>query len=543
MDGAIVGGVVQRVEVEWRHVCGEIREMRSLRSISGWLACMAMCFSVGLWADRPNVVYILCDDLGYGDVGCLNREGKIRTPQMDRIAREGAIFKDAHSGSSVCTPTRYGIMTGRYCWRSRLQSGVLGGLSPSLIEEGRMTVASYLRSKGYRTAVIGKWHLGMDWKVNAPEGITPLGIEKAGQVRNVEYGAEIAGGPISAGFERYFGVSASLDMVPYTFIEGRKVMALPEEDGSFPMYLGRDRGRTRVGPLAKGFDAGDVLPRLIDEAVSYVKERGAEAREGRPFFLYVPLTSPHTPILPSEAWRGRSGLGAYGDFVMQTDDGIGRILAEVEAQGIGKSTLFVVTSDNGCSPAADIKGLQDQGHQPSERYRGHKADIFDGGHRVPFLVRWPDRVRAGLEVDGLVCLTDLLATVSEIVGDRLPEGAGEDSVSFLPLLEGRVGGREEVVHHSINGSFAIRDRRWKLAFCGDSGGWSEPRPGKSAKELPAVQLFDMQSDVSETRNVELDHASEVSRLTERMERIIREGRSTLGPARANDVEVRLRKRG
>jgi arylsulfatase A-like enzyme len=228
---------------------------------------------------------------------------------------------------------------------------------------------------------------------------------------------------------------------------------------------------------------------------------------------------------------------------MQTDDGIGRILAEIESQGLGKNTLFVVTSDNGCSPAADIKGLQEQGHEPSERFRGHKADIFDGGHRVPFLVRWPERVRSGTVVDELVCLTDLLATVADVAGERLPEDAGEDSVSFLPLLEGKKGGREEIVHHSINGSFAIRDRRWKLAFCGDSGGWSEPRPGKAGKAAGMVQLFDMQSDVGETKNVNADHPEEVKRLTERMESLIHEGRSTPGPRRANEVEVRLRKRG
>lgn len=517
--------------------------MRSLTNLMCWFACL--CFSSGTLsrAASPNVVYILCDDLGYGDVSCLNQNGKIRTPHMDRIGQEGAIFRDAHSGSSVCTPTRYGIMTGRYCWRSRLQSGVLGGLSPSLIETGRMTVASYLKSKGYRTAVIGKWHLGMDWKVIGAEGVTPLGIEKASQVRSVDYSAEVAGGPLAVGFEKFFGISASLDMVPYTFLEGRKVSVVPDEEGSFPMYWGRDRGRTRVGPLAKGFDAGDVLPRLIAESVSYIRDRAADSRNGTPFFLYVPLASPHTPIVPSEEWRGRSGLGAYADFVMQTDDGIGRILAEIESQGLGKNTLFVVTSDNGCSPAADIKGLQEQGHEPSERFRGHKADIFDGGHRVPFLVRWPERVRSGTVVDELVCLTDLLATVADVAGERLPEDAGEDSVSFLPLLEGKKGGREEIVHHSINGSFAIRDRRWKLAFCGDSGGWSEPRPGKAGKAAGMVQLFDMQSDVGETKNVNADYPEEVKRLTERMESLIHEGRSTPGPRRANEVEVRLRKRG
>jgi arylsulfatase A-like enzyme len=228
---------------------------------------------------------------------------------------------------------------------------------------------------------------------------------------------------------------------------------------------------------------------------------------------------------------------------MQTDDGIGRILAEVEAQGLGKNTLFVVTSDNGCSPAADIKGLQEQGHEPSAQFRGHKADIFDGGHRVPFLVRWTGRVKSGTVVDELVCLTDLLATVADIAGERLPSDAGEDSVSFLPLLEGRKAIREEVVHHSINGSFAIRDRRWKLAFCGDSGGWSEPRPGKGSQALPSVQLFDMQSDAGEKQSVGVEHAEEVKRLTETMERFIREGRSTPGASRPNEVEVRLRKRG
>jgi arylsulfatase A len=484
-------------------------------------------------ADRPNIIYILCDDLGYGDVRCLNADGKIATPNVDRLAAEGMIFTDAHSGSSVCTPTRYGVLTGRYSWRSRLQRGVLGGLSPRLIETNRLTVGQMLQDHGYHTACIGKWHLGMDWVKLEGKLVTELNIEPRDEVWNVDYSKPISNGPNSVGFHYYFGISASLDMVPYTFIENDRVTELPTEDRSFAMMLGRTQGQTRQGPTAPGFDAADVLPKLTEKAVQYVNSRAEAARQGQPFFLYLPFASPHTPILPTESWQGKSGLNPYADFVMETDWCVGQVLQAIEQAGLADDTLVIFTSDNGCSPQARYEELLPHGHNPSSVFRGHKADIFDGGHRVPFIVRWPARVKPGSSSAQLLCLTDLIATCAEIVGTRLPDDAGEDSVSFLPALLGTDRGplREAVVHHSINGSFAIRQGPWKLELCPDSGGWSAPRPGRDkTDQLPPIQLYNMQQDIGETHNVQDQHPDVVAQLTGLLEQYVAQGRSTPGAA-------------
>lgn len=494
-------------------------------------------------AEKPNIVYILCDDLGYGDVGVLNPAGKIKTPNMDRLGREGMIFTDAHSGSAVCTPTRYGVMTGRYCWRSKLKNGVLGGLSPRLIEPGRLTVAEFLRQNGYATACIGKWHLGMDWARPDGKPVNELRIEDREQVWNVDYSKPITNGPNAVGFDYYFGISASLDMVPYTFIENDRVTVLPTEDADFPLYEGRGGRMCRKGPTAPGFHTSQVLPKLTEKVVTYVKENAAAARNGRPFFVYLPLNSPHTPIAPSKEWQGRSGISGYADFVMQTDATVGAVLAALDEGGVADNTLVIMTSDNGCSPSADFKELATHGHNPSHVFRGHKADIFDGGHRIPFLVRWPAVVKAGGESGQTLCLTDFFATAADILGRKLPDSAAEDSVSFLPALKGEAGAplREAVVHHSINGSFAIRQSRWKLELCAGSGGWSDPRPGSPGeKGLPDTQLYDLSNDIGETRNRVAEHPGIVSKLSELLERYVRDGRSTLGAPQANNGPVSLR---
>ena len=491
---------------------------------------------------KPNIIYILCDDLGYGDVKCLNAQGKIATPHLDKLAAAGMYFTDVHSSSSVCSPTRYGIMTGRYNWRTKLQSGVLGGLSPRLIESGRLTVAQLLKNNGYHTAAIGKWHLGMDWVKKEGKTVAELNVESADQIHNVDYAQPIKNGPNAVGFDYYYGISASLDMVPYTFIENDRVTKLPTVDKDFPMFLGRAQGKCRLGPAAPDFEVEDVLPTLTTKAIGYVKSRAADAKAGKPFFLYLPLASPHTPIAPTKEWQGKSGLNFYADFVMQTDAAIGQLLAELDKQALAENTLVIVTSDNGCSPQADFPALLAKGHNPSYEFRGHKADIFDGGHRVPFLVRWPARVKAGTLSQQLLCLTDFMATAADIAGAKLPDTAAEDSVSFLPALLGtaKASLREAVVHHSINGSFAIRQGNWKLELCRDSGGWSDPRPGTpKATALPPVQLFDLDKDIGEQINVQDKHPEVVARLTKLLEKYVADGRSTPGTPQQNAVPIQI----
>jgi arylsulfatase A-like enzyme len=490
-------------------------------------------------ATRPNIVFILCDDLGYADVQCYG--GKIPTPYMDRLASQGMRFLDAHTSSAVCSPTRYGLLTGRYNWRSPLKRGVLGGLSPRLIEDGRLTLAMVLKNQGYHTACIGKWHLGMDWVKKPGATVAALSIESRDQVFNVDYSQPIARGPNSVGFDEYFGISASLDMVPYTFIHNDRVTVLPTEDRDFPMMLGRMGGRTRRGPAAPNFEASDVLPTLGQRACQYIAHRAEAARSGEPFFLYLALASPHTPILPSPEWQGKSAMNPYADFVMQTDHVIGEVLKALDDHRLTDNTLVILTSDNGCSPQAQFEELARFGHYPSGPLRGHKADLFEGGHRVPFIVRWPGVVTPGTTTDHLVCLTDVMATVAELLGVPLPADAAEDSISFLGTLRGQpTGKRDHLVSHSVNGSFAIRQGPWKLLLCPDSGGWSTPRPGSpEAKSLPKMQLYNLADDLGERHNLYEQHPEIAKRLESLLVRLVEEGRSTPGPKQPNTTPVHI----
>ncbi len=487
---------------------------------------------------RPNIVVVLADDLGYADISSYG--GKIPTPHVDRLAAEGMRFTDAHTTSSVCTPTRYGLVTGRYNWRTKLQSGVLGGLSPHLIKQGRMTIGSLLQSQGYHTACIGKWHLGMDWVVKPGKDVAEMRIESREQAFNVDFTQPAQRGPNTVGFDYFFGISASLDMVPYTYIENDRVVALPTEDRDFPMMHDRDeKRRTRKGPTAPDFDAADVLPMITRKSVEYIEQRAEAAREGTPFLLYVPFASPHTPILPTPAFQGKSGINPYADFVMESDWAVGEMLAALEKHNLRENTLFIFTSDNGCSPQAKFEELAEHDHFPSGPYRGHKADLFEGGLRVPFVASWPGQIPAGTVSDQLACQSDLLATFAELTDAKLPENAGEDSFSLLPtLLKQQPSARDHLISHSINGSFALRRGPWKLLMCRDSGGWSQPRPNSpTAKELPSAQLYHLEEDIAESDNRIFKNYDVAVKLFEELTALIDNGRSTPGPNQANDVSV------
>lgn len=451
---------------------------------------------------KPNIVYIICDDLGYGDVHCLApTSGKIPTPNADQLAAEGLVFTDAHSGSSVCSPTRYGVMTGRYSWRTRLQKGVVTGFAPSLIDAQRMTVAGFLRRQGYATAAIGKWHL--DFEYLNPKNGEPY---RQQQHKTPPVGARIPDGPIHRGFDYYHG-----------FHHARNMEAVIENDR-----------------VIEHDEVINMLPRLTQKAVEYIDSRAAE---DKPFFLYLPLGSPHTPIVPTPEWEGKSGLGKYGDFVMQTDHVVGAVSAALAKHGMTENTLVIFTSDNGCSKAAGIDELRAQGHLVSAHLRGSKADIWDGGHRIPFIVRWPGQVRPGTTTDQLICLTDLFATVADMVGQQVPAGTCEDSVSFLPALSNRQidSTRVGVVHHSISGHFAYRTGKWKLILARGSGGWSSPRENQVAKDAPAAQLYDLQADPGERQNLYLEEPAVAQRLLQQLTADIQRGRSTAGAPAKNDV--------
>ena len=472
---------------------------RWMQLMCWWLALPARCVA----ADRPNVVFVLCDDLGYGDVHCLApATSRIPTPHADALAREGMVFTDAHSGSSVCSPTRYGLMTGRYSWRTRLQKGVVTGYAPSLIAKDRPTVASFLRSQGYHTAVIGKWHL--DFRYLDPQTGEPY---RAQGKQLPPVGARIPDGPRHRGFDYFHG-----------FHHARQMQAVIEDD----RVLEHD-------------EEIHMLPRLTRKAVEYIDSR---AGHQAPFFLYLPLGSPHTPILPTAEWQGRSKLGKYGDFVMQTDHALGEVMAALRRNGMESNTLLIFSSDNGCSKAAGIPELEKLGHRVSAHLRGSKADIWDGGHRVPFIVRWPGKVRPGTSCDQLICLVDVFATMADVLGETTPSGSCEDSVSFLASLSGGKiqSTRAGVVHHSSSGHFAYRTGDWKLVLARGSGGWTSPRENEVKAGAPPAQLYDLSSDPGERHNLYTERPDVAERLLNQLKRDIRSGRSTDGPASSNDVD-------
>jgi len=464
-----------------------------------------LALSGGLFAQAPaapNIVVILCDDLGYGDVTAYFKDSRIPTPVMDGLARDGMRFTDAHSPSSVCTPTRYGLMTGRYCWRTRMKSGVGNGYSPALIEPGRDTIASLLkRVKGYRTGGFGKWHLGLG---NEPK---------------VDYAKEFRPSPLEFGFDEFYGIPASLDMPPYVFIDGHRAVEPPTSTIA-------DNGEVKRGPFWRGgprspsFEMENVVPSIVKRACEFVE------REKGPFFAYVPLPAPHTPWVPSEPFKKKSKAGLYGDFVQEVDASIGKILASLERTGKAQNTLVIVTSDNG-APWEKRDADEAAGHWANATWRGQKADIQEAGHRIPFLVRWPGRVKAGTVSNQTICLTDIFATVADIHRIPLTDGMAEDSVSLLPILEGRQRGpvREAVVHHAANGLFSIRQGDWKLVLGRGSGGFTEPIKMEPKPGEPAVELYNLKSDPHEDKNVQASNPRVVERLSAILKKYQDDGRS------------------
>jgi arylsulfatase A-like enzyme len=475
--------------------------------------------------NRPNIVFILADDMGYGDVACQNPESKIPTPNLDRLATQGIRFTDAHSPSAVCSPTRYGILTGRYAWRTQLQKSVLWPWDSPLIEEDRLTVGDLLQEAGYDTACIGKWHLGWEWLTtdgSRYNDINPLGhANKDASLafsKKVDFSKPIGGGPITRGFEYYFGDDVP-NFTPYCFIENDRLLGNPTAH-----YDGSPFGW--AGPMVEGWKFEAVMPALTERAVEYIKAKPGQSpfsrNEDKPFFLYFPLTAPHTPIAPADEFIGKSQAGRYGDFVFEVDWTVGQVMKALEETGQAENTLLIFTSDNG-SPARDgtdmngaPRSVCQYGHNPSYIFRGIKADIWEGGHRVPFIARWPGKVPSDATNEETICSIDLMATCAALIDKELPKDAGGDSCDILPALLGKRSEsplREATIHHSIQGMFAIRQGKWKLILGKGSGGWSE----KGEEGDPPVQLYDMEADVGETNNLHAEYPEVVARLTALLE--------------------------
>lgn len=499
---------------------------------------------------KPNILVILADDLGYGDVHCNNPErGKITTPNIDKLASQGMRFTDGHSSSGVCSPSRYTLLTGRYHWRTRLQRSIVGVFGEPLIAPDRMTIGTLAKQQGYRTACIGKWHLGWDWPVTkeqrpllAPlkqpddEGNKPnKKAAKAGAIATEQqiaawreiFSKPIAGGPSTRGFDLYFGTDIP-NWPPFCFIENDRTLGIPTEFLP-PEYMVKNQASNQ-GPALKDWKLEGILPALRDRTIKFIDESVAK-RE--PFLVYMPLTSPHTPLAVNPEWKDKSHLNLFADFVMETDAVVGRVLDALEKSGASDNTIVVFSADNGCAPYIGVEDLEKMGHYPSGPLRGYKADAWEGGHRVPFIVRWPGKVKAGTVCNHLVYQADLIRTFADVFEVKLPDTAGEDSFSLMPLLKGEDKPiRENAVSASIGGTPAMRSGTWKYIPAPGSGGW-----GKGGDQSQPTQLYNLADDIGETKNLAATMPEKVTEMKALLEKLITDGRSTPGARQKNDVEV------
>lgn len=479
-------------------------------------------------ADRPNVVIILADDLGIGDISAYNEESAWQTPHIDRLAKRGMMFSDAHTSSALCTPTRYGIMTGRYNWRSAQKEKGGSGVSFPLIARERVTLADLFREQGYETALIGKWHLGLNWAMKPGARQE----NQLGDFTGIDFSRPIANGPQSHGFSYSYGLMASLSSPPYVYVENSMPTSLPVGTS----VNNDEKAFWRLGPVGEDFRHAEVLSNITERSVDYLAQR-ADAEE--PFFLFVALTAPHAPIIPTIEFIGTSNASAYGDFVVQVDDAVGQIIRALEADPRLENTLVFFTSDNGQSPRADFDDdeLPLAGHRGSMHYRGKKFDIYEGGHRVPFIASWPGRIEPGSTSDEIICTVDFMATAADLLGVGYADDTAEDSYSMLPVITGQDYARplrEATVHHSSDGRFAIRQGDWKLILWPGSGGWAFPRYLEDMKGLPEFQLYHLRHDPGEVDNMATSHPDRVEQMRSLLTDYVVSGRSTPGAPQRNE---------
>jgi arylsulfatase A len=473
-------------------------------------------------ATTPNVIVILADDMGIDSVSAFNETMGLETPAIDRLSSEGMSFTDAHSTSAVCSPTRYSVLTGRYNWRSRLKKGIVGKWNRPLIEDERLTLPEIFHERGYETACIGKWHLGWHWPKQ--------GGGTSEELAEIDFTGAVKGGPVAHGFDHYFGDDVP-NWPPYAWRENDRILGELTTEMKAGAMIG-----VSAGPAVADWDFRAVLAEYSSRWSQYVRSR---AGRQRPFFLYAPMPSPHTPIAPHERFQGRSNVSEYADFLIQTDTAVGEIMRALAETDQADNTVVVFTCDNGTSPKADFEQLQAGGIHLNQNWRGWKADAYEGGHRVPFIVRWPGHIEPGSRSAQTITLADIMATCAEVVGHPLPDNAAEDSVSLLSTLRGEVPAKplhEIAVHHSVSGHFAVRKGKWKLLLCRGSGGWSPPRENVAAQQnLPPVQLYDLHHDPKETINLQAEYPEIVEQLTADLRGVIEQGRSTPGLKQPNDA--------
>ncbi|HOD84087.1 MAG: Arylsulfatase [Planctomycetes bacterium ADurb.Bin126] len=453
------------------------------------LAAAAACA-----ADKPNIVLIFADDMGYGDPRCFNPQSKCPTPNIDRLAAQGMRFTDAHSAGTTCVPSRYGLLTGRYPFRNASMTPNTG----SLIAPGSLTIASLLRDRGYATAMVGKWHLGFEGG------------------KDFDYSKPFRGGPVDRGFETFFGQHASLDIPPYFYIENDRCTAAPVEKiaaNNTPGWSPIQGAFWRAGPVAPDFKMENVLPTYVRKVEQYIARR-QKPGQGKPFFLYLAMTAPHTPWLPTEQFRSASMGNLYSQWVAQVDASVGQVLAALDRAGLADNTLVFFSSDNG--PVWYPEDVKKYGHSSTGELRGMKGDVWEGGHRMPLIARWPGRIKPDAASRQLVCLIDTLATVAELTGG-LPKDGAEDSFSFLPELLARKANSPVRTEMLLGGgkNLCIRQGDWKLIPFLGSGGFSRPSRRKPGPGEPAGQLYNLADDPGETRNLYAVRRDLVEKLTAR----------------------------
>ena len=496
---------------------------------------LASCRQPSPTADRttvppPNVVLILADDFGVGDIQAHYPDNKIATPYLDRLVAQGRSFTDAHSASAVCTPTRYGLLTGRYAWRTPLQEWVLAAYEPPLIEADRPTLPAMLKQSGYHTALIGKWHLGMHYGGERPA----QRLEEHWRLKDYpwDFSQPVTGGPVARGFDYYFGVNLP-NQPPFTYQENDRLVEAPTATYRYDSTEGVVMPRAFDGsPIAPAWRFDSIVPELTARAVAYLEER---AKVAEPFFLMYSMTSPHEPVVPSGDFVGRSGINPIADFVMETDWSAGQVIAALDRLGLRENTLVIFTADNGHSHYTGWDRLIAAGHQPSGPYRGHKGDIWEGGHRVPFVVRWPaGGVPAGTTTAHPITLNDLYATLATLLGTALPVDAAEDSFSFLPSLRGQTPEPRPagIVSHSRDGEFAYREGDWKLVLRKP-----EPRLDDSRGQAAIAELYHLGQSEAEVQNLATEYPERVRELRQRLQHIVQAGSSREDAESENDVHV------
>lgn len=483
---------------------------------------------------RPNIVYILADDMGIGDVSALNEEAKVNTPNIDALVENGISFTDAHTTSSVCTPSRYSIMTGEYAWRTKLKNRVLDGYSKAMIEDDKDTAPKLLRRNGYKTAMIGKWHLGWNWVMTQDslemDDKVPYKFKDKKVNNLVDYSQPFSGGPTDCGFDYFFGINASLDFPPYVYSENNTLLTIPTEnmkpdgkDNNFPggrkLDIAGGQKLKRKGDKAKDFKAEHVMLDLTEKSVDYI----AKYESNQPFFLYISLTAPHTPVYPRDAFLGTSKAGIYGDFIQELDWTVGQIVSAIQEKGIEDNTIIIFTADNGASKASfPIEFEEKYNHKPSAHLRGRKASLHQGGHTVPFIVKWKNVIQPNSKNNTTISLSDLYATCADLLNTETNENQGVDSFSILSLLKGEDNyNRKASVYSNFAGRFSIRKGDWKMDL----------HPKKRSR-----YLFNIKNDASETINLFYDanYKEKKQELTTALNETILNGRSTKGEKLEND---------